>query len=116
MTEQKNTQTGKRHIAVAAASPPLAPRNDAAIPSFDELPDSALLRQSQFVRHPKHPTRPVLLPLSLETPWRKVADGSFPKPMELGLRTTARRVKAVHAWMDGMEASARADADGGAKE
>lgn len=114
MTEQKNTQTGKRHIA--AASPPLAPRNAAAIPNFDELPDSALLRQSQLVHHPKPPTRPVLLPFSLATLWRKVADGSFPKPMKLSLRTTAWRVEVVRAWMDGMEASARADADGGAKE
>lgn len=111
MTEQKNTQTGKRHIAPAAAS-----RSAAAIPNFVELPDSALLRQSQLVRRPKHRTHPVLLPSSLATLWRKVADGSFPKPMKLGLRTTAWHVEVVRAWMDGMEVCALADADGGAKK
>lgn len=106
MTEQKNSQMGKRHIAAAAASPPLAQRNAAAIPNFDELPDSALLRQSQLVRHPKHPARPVLLPFSAATFWRRVRnDPAFPQPVNLGGRITAWRAGDFRAWMAAQEGS-----------
>ncbi len=104
MTEQKNTQTHKRHIAVTAASRPFAPRSAAAIPNFDELPDSALLRQSQLVRHPKHPIRPVLLPFSAATFWRRVRnDPDFPQPVNLGGRITAWRAGDVRAWIAAQE-------------
>ena len=100
MVEKKNTQTRKRHIAVAAALPSPAPRCAAAIPNFDELPDSALLRLSQLVRHPKHPTRPVLLPFSAATFWRRVRnDPAFPQPVNLGGRITAFRAGDVRAWI-----------------
>lgn len=76
-----------------------AQRATAAIPSFDELPDSALVRQSQLVRDPKHPTRPTPLPFSPATFWRKVKDGAFPKPVKLGERITAWKVGEVRAWL-----------------
>lgn len=104
MTEQKNTQTHKRHIGATATSPPLVPRSAADIPNFDELPDSALLRQSQLVRHPKHPARPVLLPFSAATFWRRVRDDpAFPQPVNLGGRITAWRAGDVRAWIAAQE-------------
>ena len=83
-----------------AITPNLATtRITAAMPSFDELPDSALARQSQLVRDPNHPTRPTPLPFSPATFWRKVKDGTFPKPVKLGARITAWKVGEVHAWI-----------------
>ncbi len=73
-------------------------RSAAAIPNFDELPDSALVRQSHLVRDPKHPTRPTPLPFSPATFWRRVKDGAFPKPVKLG-RITCWRVGDVRAWL-----------------
>lgn len=72
----------------------------ADIPDFDSMPGSGLVRASQLVRNPKHPKRPVPLPFSPATLWRKVAEGSFPKPMKLGARTTVWRVEDVRAWLE----------------
>ena len=69
------------------------------IPDFDELPDSAMVRLAQLVRNPKHPSKPVPLPISVASVWRGVAAGSFPQPIKLGPRTTAWRVSDVRAWM-----------------
>ena len=100
MAQKKNTQTRKPHNAVVADSPSLTLHCAAAIPNFDELPDSALLRLSQLVRHPKHPTRPVLLPFSAATFWRRVRnDPAFPQPVNLGGRITAFRAGDVRAWI-----------------
>lgn len=77
----------------------------AAIPSFDELPDSALARLSQLARDPKHPTRAVPLPFSPATLWRKVKEGAFPKPVKLGERITAWRVGDVRAWIKAQAAA-----------
>lgn len=78
-------------------------RMDAAptLPSFDDLPNSALVRQAQLVRDPKHPTRPTPLPFSPATFWRKVKEGQFPQPIKLGKHITAWKVAEVRAWMDG---------------
>lgn len=98
MNEQKNTPARKRRIS--ATKPEVATtRSPAAIPSFDELPDSALVRQSQLVRDPKHPTRPTPLPFSPATFWRRNREGTFPKPVKLGERITAWRVGDVRAWI-----------------
>ncbi|GAA4417834.1 helix-turn-helix transcriptional regulator [Acidovorax lacteus] len=74
-------------------------RLETAIPSFDDLPDSALARQSQLVRDPKYPARPTPLPFSPATFWRKVKDGTFPQPVKLGARITAWRVGDVRRWI-----------------
>lgn len=100
MNEQKSTKARKLPIALATASPSLAQRHAAASPNFDELPDSALVRQAQLVRDPKHPTRPAPLPFSPATFWRKVKEGAFPKPVKLGERITAWRVGDVRAWIE----------------
>lgn len=67
--------------------------------SFDELPDSALVRQSQLVRDPKKPGIPVPLPFAASTLWIKVANGTFPAPIKLSSRTTVWRVSDVRAWI-----------------
>lgn len=76
-------------------------RHTAAIPNFDDLPDSAWVRQAQLVRDPKHPTRPAPLPFSPATFWRRVREGKFPKPTKLGgARITAWKVGDVRAWIN----------------
>jgi predicted DNA-binding transcriptional regulator AlpA len=67
---------------------------------FDLLPEGAWLRESQLVRSPKNPDSAIApLPFSAPTLWRKVRDGSFPKPHKLSTRVTAWKVSQVRAWM-----------------
>lgn len=67
---------------------------------FDQLPDSAWLRESQLVRSPKNPDSAIApLPFSAPTLWRKVKAGTFPKPHKLSERVTAWNVGTVRAWM-----------------
>ena len=94
---KKQTHDGTPQVA--------AQRATVAIPSFDELPDSALVRKSQLVRDHKHPTRPTPLPFSSATFWRKVKEGAFPKPVKLGERITAWRVADVRAWINAQAAA-----------
>lgn len=98
MTELKTTPTRKRSTPAATPIVEALPRT-LTIPSFDDLPDSALVRQSQLVRDPKHPTRPAPLPFSASTFWRRVQEGTFPKPVKLGERITCWRVRDVRAWL-----------------
>lgn len=92
----KPTQTTKRQTKTTM---PEVQRSSPAMPSFDEFPDSALVRQAQLVRDPNHPGRPTPLPFSTATFWRRVKDGSFPKPVKLGERITCWRVGDVRAWL-----------------
>ena len=69
------------------------------IPSFDTLPDSAFIRESQLVQSPKRPETPAPLPFSAPTLWRKVKAGTFPKPIKLSERVTAWKVGDVRAWI-----------------
>jgi prophage regulatory protein len=67
---------------------------------FDELPDSAFIREARLVKSPKRPEAPEpLLPFSAPTLWRKVGAGMFPKPKKLSTRVTAWRVGDVRAWL-----------------
>ena len=75
-------------------------RPTVAIPSFDDLPGSSLVRQSQLVRDPKHPTHPTPLPFSPATLWRKVKAGEIPAPLKLGTAITAWKVSDVRKWLD----------------
>ena len=97
-TKPKIVQTHKRR-ADAKPSRTQAARCAAVIPNFDELPDSALMRLSQLVRDPKHPTRPAPLGISASTLWRKVAGGTFPGPVRVSSGITAWRVADVRAWL-----------------
>lgn len=72
---------------------------------FDQLPDSAYLRESQLVRSPKRPdslTAP--LPFSAPTLWRMVKAGKFPAPTRLSTRVTAWKVSDVRDWMNAQAA------------
>ena len=88
---KKQTLTGTSQVTVQRAT--------AQIPNFDDLPDSAMARQSQLIRDPKHPTRPSPLPFSAATLWRKVRAKSFPAPVRLGDAITAWKVGDVRQWL-----------------
>jgi prophage regulatory protein len=62
----------------------------AIIPArLDPLPAIGYVRQSQLI--------PTVFPFSSATLWRKVKDGTFPKPVKLGRRITAWRVEDIRA-------------------
>ena len=69
-------------------------------PAFDALPGSAFIRESQLVYDPNRPEFPAPLPFSAATLWRKVAAGTFPKPVKLSTRVTAWRVAEVRAFLE----------------
>lgn len=66
---------------------------------FDQLPDSAYLREAQLVQSPKRPNSTAPLPFSAPTLWRKVRAGTFPAPHKLSTRVTAWKVSQVREWM-----------------
>lgn len=66
---------------------------------FDQLPDSAFIREAQLVQSPKRPGCNVPLPFSAPTLWRMVRAGTFPKPHKLSIGVTAWRVSQVREWM-----------------
>ena len=90
--------TKAKQSPVLATAP--APTAAAVIPSFDALPDSALIRESHLVQSPKRPDRPTPLPFSGATLWRKVKAGTFPPPIKLGAKITAFKVGEVRAWLN----------------
>jgi hypothetical protein len=59
---------------------------------FDALPDSAFVRQSQLIQSSKRPGTLAPWPFSAPTYWRKVADGTLPKPYKLSARVSAQNV------------------------
>jgi prophage regulatory protein len=60
------------------------------IPPLD-LPAAGYVRQSQLI--------PSIVPFSSATLWRRVKDGTFPRPVKLSARVTAWSVSAVRAWL-----------------
>ena len=66
---------------------------------FDNLPDSAFIRESQLVQSPKRPGNPAPLPFSAPTLWRKVKNRTFPAPVRLSERVTAWKVGDVRSWI-----------------
>ena len=66
---------------------------------FDAMPDGAYIREAGLVPSPKRPGIPVPLPFSAPTLWRKVREGTFPKPVKLSDRVTAWNVGTVRAWL-----------------
>lgn len=65
-------------------------RRNFTIKHFDQLPDSACLRQAGLIQ---------IVPFSPATLWRKVKDGSFPAPVKLSERVTAWRVGDIRVWL-----------------
>ena len=94
-----HTPKGKQAPAHKPITAPV-PTAAAVIPSFDNLPDTALIRESNLVQSPKRPDRPAPLPFRGATLWRKVKAGTFPKPIKLGDKITAFRVGEVRAWLN----------------
>lgn len=64
----------------------------ATAPTFDDLPNSAYVRQPQLIPSP--------LPWSSATLWRKCKRGEFVAPTKLSERVTAWNVGAVRRWLD----------------
>jgi len=75
------------------------PKQSIKPPPFDVLPESAYIRESQLVYDPKRPAFPAPLPFSAATLWRKVAAGTFPRPVKLSTRVTAWRVAEVRKFL-----------------
>ena len=59
---------------------------------YGSLPDIGFIRQSQLI--------PSIFPFSPATLWRKVKDGTFPKPVKLGPRITAWKVEDIRDWIE----------------
>jgi predicted DNA-binding transcriptional regulator AlpA len=85
--------------AIINARAPMRKVNAAQAPflTFDDLPDSAYMRQPQVLQ---------ILPFSAATLWRKCKAGQFPKPVKLSVRVSAWRVHAVRDWLKEQEATA----------
>ena len=103
MPDKVTALKAKQTITTAPSVPPV--RCTAVIPNFDELPDSALVRQAQLVRDPKNPTKPVPLPFSAASLWRKVKSGDFPQPLRLSGSITCWKVGTVRVWLAQQEAT-----------
>ena len=71
-----------------------------AAPTFDTLPATGYVRQSQLI--------PAPVPFSSATLWRKCKSGDFPKPVKLSERVTAWEVGAVRAWLEAQAAKVAA--------
>jgi prophage regulatory protein len=82
-----------------------------------EIPANGFLRQDQLVANPKHPNKPVILPFSAATLWRKVKSGEFPQPVKLSARVTAWEVEAIRRWIESVSsAPIKALANSGTKK
>ncbi len=66
---------------------------------FDQLSESAFVRESDLVRNPRRPGSTVPLPFSSATLWRKVKSQQFPQPIRFFNRITCWQVGAVRKWM-----------------
>ena len=96
--KRKPTAPATAQTALHAITP--APTKAAANQSvFDQLPDSAWLRESQLVRKGSDPASTAPLPFSAPTLWRMVKAGKFPSPAKLSTRVTAWKCADVRAWM-----------------
>ena len=89
-----------KQTRIEATIPAQPHRSMAEIPSFDRLPDSAFIRESQLIQSPKRPDSSAPLPFSAPTLWRKVKAGTFPAPCKLSERVTAWRVQDVRQWLE----------------
>jgi prophage regulatory protein len=96
---QTETKHGQKSKKTTPAPPTSGQKVTIHQSVFDALPDSAFVRESQLVQSPKRPEHPAPLPFSAPTLWRKVAAGTFPKPVKLSERVTCWKVSEVRAWM-----------------
>ncbi|EIN00391.1 phage transcriptional regulator [Paraburkholderia hospita] len=66
------------------------------LPGF--LEKTAFLREKHLIGDPRNQT-PGLLPFSRATLWRRVKDGTFPRPIKLSERTTAWPTAEIRKWI-----------------
>jgi len=59
---------------------------------FDNLPDSALIRQRHLLEN--------VLRFSSATLWRRVKKGEFPQPLKISTGVTAWKVGDVRQWLE----------------
>lgn len=78
--------------------------------SFDSLPDSAYLRQSQIVRNPKKPNSQAIFPFSGTTLWRSVKAKNFPAPIKLSKGVTVWRVGDIRSYLKTIKAKSQGGA------
>lgn len=71
-----------------------------------DLPKTGFLREKQILGNPKAdpPVAPII-PVSHSAWWNGIKTGRYPKPVKLGPRTTAWRVEAIRALINGLEAA-----------
>lgn len=84
---QRTTATRSK---LATAISPTPAKQSAPLPTFDELPDSAFIKQPQILQ---------VVPISASSLWRWVRDGMFPRPIKLSEHCSVWRVQDVRAWM-----------------
>jgi prophage regulatory protein len=92
------------HPQIAGKIPAQHPKST-AIPSFDDLADSAFIREAHMVQSHKRPGTPAPIPFSAPTLWRKVKAGTFPAPHKLSDRVTAWRVGDIRQWLKAQSAT-----------
>ena len=75
---------------------------------YNPLPESGYVRLSQIVGNPKAvPPIPPIFPFSKSTLWKKVKEGTFPKPVKLGPRITAWPVGPLRALIEQSDQSSK---------
>ena len=85
---------------VAAASEIAQSKPSAAILSLNELPADALLREAQLVTSPARPGGIAILPFSAASLHRRIAAGTWIKPLKCGARVAAWQAGEVRILRD----------------
>ena len=91
---QRTTATRSK-LATAISSTPA--KQSAPLPTFDELPGSAFIKQPQVLE---------LVPISASSLWRWARDGMVPRPIKLSEHCSVWRVQDVRDWMAAQTAEA----------
>lgn len=69
--------------------------------NLPQLPQTGFLRISQILGNSKsNPPTPPIIPVSKSAFWSGVKSGRYPKPVKLGVRTTAWRVEDIRAYIE----------------
>ena len=84
----------------AAAAEIPQPKQSPAILSLNELPSDALLREAQLVTSPARPGGIAILPFSAASLHRRIAAGTWIKPLKCGARVAAWQASEVRALRD----------------
>jgi prophage regulatory protein len=80
---------------------------------FDNLPDTAFIREKQLVKQSKEVSQPTLLPFSRSTLWREIRHRRFPAPTRISPGINGWRLGEVLTWAKDPEAYARSQIEEG---